>query len=61
MLQREAKGDEAMKAIETPMPHAWLGLFTAVIAGSIVIAASGGSQPSFAVVVAIRGCAWARR
>ncbi len=50
-----------MKAIETPMPHAWLGLFTAAIAGSIVIAAGGGPQPPFAVVVAIRGGAWARR
>jgi hypothetical protein len=50
-----------MKAIETPMPHAWLGLFTDAIAGSIVIAAGGGPQPPFAAVVAIRGGAWARR
>lgn len=49
-----------MKAIETPMPHAWLGLFTAAIAGSILIAADGGPQPPFAVVVTIRGGAWAR-
>jgi hypothetical protein len=50
-----------MMAIETPMPHAWLGLFTAAIAGSIVIVAGDGLQPPFAVVVAIRGGAGARR